>query len=210
MQLNDCLFVSVLPVKVGRHKTRVLTAKAHIHRGKAISYPFVPLCIGGEKSAENKNRGVGLIEVLISLLIITIGILGMAGVHSSSLQYNQSSYVQSQATFLATDMLDRIQANSSLAKGGTSYQVGLDDLEFSQCIESSYPTNCEAGSCTPQEMAAYDILQWKFQLACQIPGSKGAVTFVDSGDVRTYTIRLSFPDMGSRVPLSDVVLRGIL
>ncbi len=156
------------------------------------------------------SRGVGLIEVLISLLIITIGILGMAGVHSSSLQYNQSSYVQSQATFLATDMLDRIQANSSLAKSGTNYQVGLGDLEFSQCIESSYPTHCEAGSCTPQEMATYDILQWKFQLACQIPGSQGAVTFVDSSDVRTYTIRLSFPDMGSRVPLSDVVLRGVL
>ncbi|WP_257286032.1 type IV pilus modification protein PilV, partial [Endozoicomonas sp. SESOKO1] len=71
---------------------------------------------GGDKSPEKKNRGVGLIEVLISLLVITIGILGMAGVHSSSLQYNQSAYVQSQATFLATDMLDRIQANSTLAR----------------------------------------------------------------------------------------------
>ncbi|WP_419535091.1 type IV pilus modification protein PilV [Endozoicomonas sp.] len=168
------------------------------------------LSLEGGKNIEKKNRGVGLIEVLISLLVITIGILGMAGVHSSSLQYNQSSYVQSQATFLATDMLDRIQANNSLAKSGTSYQVGLNDLEYSQCIESSYPNNCEAGSCNPQEMAAYDVLQWKFQLACQLPGSQGSISFLDSGNIRTYIIRLSFPDMGDRVPLNDVVLRGVL
>ncbi|MGO0308623.1 type IV pilus modification protein PilV [Endozoicomonas acroporae] len=164
----------------------------------------------GDKSPEKKNRGAGLIEVLISLLVITIGILGMAGVHSSSLQYNQSAYVQSQATFLATDMLDRIQANNSLARSGNSYQAGMNDLEYSQCIDSNYPNSCEAGSCTPQEMAAYDILQWKFQLTCQIPGSKGSITYQDSEGVRTYIIRLSFPDMGNRVPLSDVVLRGIL
>ncbi|USE37527.1 type IV pilus modification protein PilV [Endozoicomonas sp. SCSIO W0465] len=162
-----------------------------------------------EKSPE-KNQGVGLIEVLISLLVITIGILGMAGVHSSSLQYNQSSYVQSQATFLATDMLDRIQANNHLAKSGASYQVGLNDLEYSQCVESGYPDSCEAGNCSPEEMAAYDILQWKFQLRCQIPGSQGSITYQDSDGVRTYIIRLSFPEMGNRVPLSDVVLRGIL
>ncbi|MFK0571728.1 type IV pilus modification protein PilV [Endozoicomonas sp.] len=155
-------------------------------------------------------RGVGLIEVLVSLLIIAIGILGMAGVHSRSLQYNQSSYVQSQAAFLATDMLDRIQANSALAKTGSNYQVGLDDSEFSQCVQSDYPNACETGNCTPSELAGYDILQWKFQLACQIPGSQGAVSFQDSGDARTFIIRLSFPELGDRVPVSDIVLRGVL
>ncbi|WP_020581528.1 type IV pilus modification protein PilV [Endozoicomonas elysicola] len=210
MQLNNCHDVPFVPFSNAGQLPGAFATETQRHREKTKKYPFVPLSFWDEKNFEKKNRGVGLIEVLISLLIITIGILGMAGVHSSSLQYNQSSYVQSQATFLATDMLDRIQANSSLAKSSANYQVGLGDLEFSQCIESSYPTHCEAGNCTPQEMAFYDILQWKFQLACQIPGSQGAVTFVDSSDVRTYTIRLSFPDMGSRVPLSDVVLRGVL
>ncbi|WP_066016222.1 type IV pilus modification protein PilV [Endozoicomonas atrinae] len=198
MQLSDYFFVPALSLAIDRNRTNTFTTKAQRNRARA------------EKTPEKKNRGVGLVEVLISLLVITIGILGMAGVHSSSLQYNQSSYVQSQATFLATDMLDRIQANNSLARSGTNYQVGLNDLEYSQCIESGYPNNCETGSCSPQEMAAYDILQWKFQLTCQLPGSKGSITYLDSNGVRTYIIRLSFPDMGNRVPLSDVVLRGIL
>lgn len=210
MQLSNYFSVADSPFAIGGNKTTVLAPKIRGYRYKVNKCPSMHLSLEGEKNLEKKNRGVGLIEVLISLLVITIGILGMAGVHSSSLQYNQSSYVQSQATFLATDMLDRIQANNSLAKSGTSYQVGLNDLEYSQCIESSYPNSCEAGSCTPQEMAAYDVLQWKFQLACQLPGSQGSISFLDSGNVRTYIIRLSFPDMGDRVPLNDVVLRGVL
>lgn len=157
-----------------------------------------------------KQAGTGLVEVLVSLLVIAVGILGMAGVHSRTLQYNLSSYVQSQATFLASDMLDRIEVNRALAKSGNSYQVGLTEQQFSQCRQSDYPGGCESGSCDPQALAAYDILQWKFQLACQLPGSQGSITYQDSGDARIYTIRLSFPSVGNRVPLGDVVLRGVL
>ena len=158
----------------------------------------------------DQESGTGLVEVLVSLLVIAIGILGMAGVHSRTLQYNQSSYVQSQATFLASDMLDRIAVNHALAKSGNSYQVGLTEQQFSLCRQTDYPDDCELGSCDPEALAAYDILQWKFQLACQLPGSQGSITYQDSGDARIYTIRLSFPSVGNRVPLGDVVLRGVL
>lgn len=157
-----------------------------------------------------KQVGSGLVEVLVSLLVIAVGILGMAGVHSQTLQYNQSSYLQSQATFLASDMLDRIEANQALAKSSSDYQVGLTEQQFSQCQQSDYPASCEVGSCDPQALAVYDILQWKFQLACQLPGSYGSIAFTDSDDTRIYTIRLSFPLMGERAPVGDVVLRGTL
>ena len=156
------------------------------------------------------QHGVGLIEVLISLLIIAIGVLGMVALHNRSLQYNHSAYVHSQATLLAADMLDRIQANSQLAKTGSNYQASATDFAFSQCLAEEYPNRCEAGSCTTAEIAAYDILQWKFQLACQIPGSQGTITYLDSGGLRTYTVRLSFVDASSRFPQSDVVLRSVL
>ncbi|WP_299733717.1 type IV pilus modification protein PilV [uncultured Endozoicomonas sp.] len=156
------------------------------------------------------QRGVGLIEVLISLLIIAIGVLGMVAVHSSSMQFNQSSYIQSQATFLATDMLDRIQANADVAKSSDDYRVELDGLTYNQCVASNYPVSCESSSCSPEQLALYDVKQWKFQLICQIPGTKGAISYSDSGSHRIYTIQLSFPNMGNRVPLSDIVLRGIL
>ncbi|MGB0360324.1 MAG: type IV pilus modification protein PilV [Endozoicomonas sp.] len=157
-----------------------------------------------------KNYGVGLVEVIVSLLIIAIGVLGMVGVHSSSLQFNHSSYVQSQATFLAIDMLDRIQANAGIAKNSDSYRTGLDESAYADCAVNNYPDSCEAEKCNPEQLATYDVLQWKFQLACQIPGTKGAISYIDSDGQRVYTILLSFPNMGNRAPLSDIILRGVL
>ena len=166
--------------------------------------------LGGYLIEPKKSQGVGFVEVLISLLVLSIGLLGMVSVHSRGLQYNQSSYLQSQATFLVTDMLDRIQANSTVAMTSTQYQTASNEHQFSQCNESNYPSTCEDNSCNPEQMAFYDILQWKFQLACQAPGSQGSITFSDSDDARHYIIRISFPDMNYRVPLNDVVVRGIL
>ena len=156
------------------------------------------------------QAGVGLIEVLVSLLVIAIGILGMAGLHSRSLQYNQAAYFHSRATFLAGDMLDRIRANSELAKSSNNYQVAANAQRVDDCTDENYPDTCEAGECSPDQLATYDIQQWKFQLACEIPGATAAVSYSDSGDERMYTIRISFPGIGNTAPVSDVLLRGAL
>ena len=156
------------------------------------------------------QRGIGFIEVLVSLLVITIGVLGMAGLHSLSLQYNQAAYLHSRATFLAGDMLDRVHTNTELARSGNNYSVGADEEVIAQCSEANYPDDCEAGACSPEELALYDIKQWKFNMACELPGAKGIVSFSDSSDGRMYTIRFSFPDQGNSVPVGDIVLRGAL
>ncbi|MGB1270710.1 MAG: type IV pilus modification protein PilV [Endozoicomonas sp.] len=157
-----------------------------------------------------QSAGVGLIEVLVTLLVIAIGVLGMAGLHSRSLQYQQAAYIQSQATFLASDMLDRIQANRAQARTSNLYQVGLNQSVYSQCLQKDYPDSCETGGCTPEQLAVYDVLQWKFQLTCQLPGSQGSVSYSDSSDGRVYIITLSFPTGSKGVPVSDVVLRSVL
>ncbi|WP_407312399.1 type IV pilus modification protein PilV [Pseudomonas sp. nanlin1] len=55
--------------------------------------------------------GVTLIEVLISLLVLGIGLLGAAAMQLNALKFTDSSTLQSQASFIAYDMLDRIRAN---------------------------------------------------------------------------------------------------
>lgn len=156
------------------------------------------------------QSGVGLIEVLVSLLVIAIGVLGMAGLYSRSLQYNQAAYFHSRATFLAGDMLDRIRANSSLAKNGNNYQVSAEDHVAEDCLDEHYPDTCENADCSAEQLAIYDIQQWKFQLACEIPGATAAVSFADSTDERLYTIRISFPGSENHTPANDVLLRGVL
>ena len=60
---------------------------------------------------KNKNAGFTLIEVLIAMLVLAVGLLGLAGLQATSLRNNQSAYNRSQATQLAYDLADRMRAN---------------------------------------------------------------------------------------------------
>ena len=64
------------------------------------------------------QQGMTLIEVLVALLILTVGLLGAAAVQLNALKYTDSSRMTSQASFIAYDMMDRIRANS-----GANYTV---------------------------------------------------------------------------------------
>ncbi|HLE93281.1 MAG TPA: type IV pilus modification protein PilV, partial [Sulfuricaulis sp.] len=59
-----------------------------------------------------QHRGFSLIEVLVALLVLSIGLLGLAALQTTSLQYNTGSYFRTQATFLAYDIIDRMRANT--------------------------------------------------------------------------------------------------
>lgn len=103
-----------------------------------------------------RQQGFTLLEVLVSMLIVSIGLLGLAGLTTTSLQNNQSAYQRSQATWLAYDMLDRMRANRAVAVTG-SYDTAF----------STVPS----GSTT----AAQDLTQWKNTLAAAMPGGQGSI-----------------------------------
>jgi len=65
-----------------------------------------------------KHKGFTLIEVLVSMIVLAIGLLGLAGLQMSSLRNNLSAYHRSQATQLAYDMADRMRTNIADAKLG--------------------------------------------------------------------------------------------
>ena len=62
--------------------------------------------------SQHIQQGMTLIEVLVALLILTVGLLGAAAVQLNALKYTDSSRMTSQASFIAYDMMDRIRANS--------------------------------------------------------------------------------------------------
>ncbi len=101
----------------------------------------------------NAIQGFTLIEVLVTLVILAIGMLGLAGLQLSALRNNTNAYERSQATLLAYDIIDRARANSS-----ESYAIAM----------GTEPTNVHcygsAKNCTPAELAESDINQWKCSL----------------------------------------------
>lgn len=111
------------------------------------------------------NRGFTLLEVLIALLIFSLGLLGMAGLMVVSVKANQSAYLRTQATFLAQSMADRMRANlGEIGTYATSYPGSTTDP-------------CAGGvACSPANVAAHDIAIWSTQLTDSLPNSSAAIT----------------------------------
>lgn len=72
------------------------------------------------------QRGATLIEVLVAMLVLSIGLLGLAGMQMTALKSNQSAYYRSQATVLAYDIIDRMRANRADALNGV-YDIALQN-----------------------------------------------------------------------------------
>ncbi len=136
-----------------------------------------------------RDGGFSLIEVLVALVVLSVGLLGLAALQSTATQFNASAYVRSQATILAYDMADRIRANRQAALSGA--------------YTSPYPGVLP--TCTP--VAAGTVVQedlgaWRRALACALPNGNGQVDFAgDATDGGVLTIRVTW-DESTRDPLT--------
>lgn len=104
----------------------------------------------------SKQAGFTLVEILIAALILSVGLLGIAGMQARGLQFNQSAYERSQATIMAYDIADRMR-NNVLAANAGAYDTVIGG-------PAALGTDCEADNCVPADMAAFDLFQWKCSL----------------------------------------------
>ena len=101
----------------------------------------------------NKEKGFTLLEVMIALVIFSIGLLGLAGLMAQSTAFTNSAQYRTQATFLAYDMLDRMRANPSEAANPTLRY----NLNFGNTPGTA---TCYATTCTLTQLATADKDQW--------------------------------------------------
>ncbi len=128
-----------------------------------------------------QDRGASLIEVLVSVLIVTFGILAMAALQANSVKYNKSSEFRSVATLLAKDMADRMRANITGVKSG-SYNMVVTTYADSvtatiNAAVADKPTCLNPNSCTPAEMAAFDLAQWQRNLFFGLPQTAAYIQY---------------------------------
>lgn len=129
-------------------------------------------------SARNRNprraAGFTLVEMMIALLVLSIGLLGIAGLQITGMRNNLSSSWRSQATYLAYDILDRIRANRA---NRANYSIDLGDLPV----------------CAPGSVVECDLSQWKGNLERILPGGDGTVT-VGGPDNTEVTVTIQWDD----------------
>ncbi len=150
------------------------------------------------RKTRSNAQGFSLIEVLISTLVLTVGILGVAAMQMVSLQTNQGAYMRSQGTLLAMDMLDRMRANREGYRSSTEY----DSVDTSNTgTIPAYP-GCQtsATGCSPAQMAQADVRGWaqNFTNVDNVAGYRpvlmGGVGTVTRGAGNEFTVTVSWED----------------
>ncbi len=116
-----------------------------------------------QKYKSKYQRGVSLMEILISLLVLSVGLLGLAALQGVSLKANHGAYQKSQATFLAYDIVDRLRANRT------------------QAIAESYDIDISGGSLGGTTLAAADVNDWLTSLSNLLPSGDGSINCDNAG-----------------------------
>jgi type IV pilus assembly protein PilV len=110
----------------------------------------------------SRQRGVSLIEVMMSVLIFSIGLIGLAGLMVMSTRSNHSAYLRTQVTFLANNMADRMSANPEA--------VWKERYDSNAYPVAAATVGCGSGAaCTPAELAVHDQRLWSNQLRTFLP-----------------------------------------
>jgi type IV pilus assembly protein PilV len=142
----------------------------------------------------HKHRGFTLLEVLIALLVLSIGLLGLAALQTSGLRSNQMATMRTLATQIAYDMTDRMRANPT----------GMTNLEYIIATD-------ETPAASPATTAEIDLTEWRDQVA-RLPGGLSSITR-SAGPPVTHEITVYWDEerkgavLGSCPPADNTELR---
>lgn len=143
----------------------------------------------------SRNTGFTLVEVLVSLVVFSIGLLGIGKLMLFACRANDSAYLRDQATALAYSMLDSMRANRTSAIAGDYSGTDVASLNVS--------SNCTGASsnCAGTDLAAYELAVWQTSLLSALgPCGTGTVKTASTTDpstgasVTTATISVQWDD----------------
>ena len=126
------------------------------------------------------DKGFTMIEVLIALLVLSIGLLGLAALQANGLRSNFGAYTRSQAAILVNDMADRIRANPTAAVAGLYNAINAPAAD----------TDCTAANCPTNKIRDHDTAVWYASLQNALPNGTGTVT----GNGTVFTVSVMWDD----------------
>jgi type IV pilus assembly protein PilV len=150
-----------------------------------------------------RAQGFSLIEVLVTMLVISLALLGTVGLQTYALRTNQGGQFRSQAVFLAADLAERMEANRIGAVVGTGYIQATSSVK-----DTTLNTSCTTGACSPDQLAAFDTSQWKNAVATTLPQAEWTVRQTVTGNPSTYTITISWVDREEKIAYAASAPKG--
>ena len=136
-------------------------------------------------SRAGSQRGFTMLEILITLFLLTMWLLASAGVQSSSLQFTKAAQFRTQAVYLATELVERMQANKTAAIAGSYLYTGGS---------AASSTNCTTATCSFDALATFDLAEWTGRVSATLPNATMSVTPLAIANPITYTIVIGWTD----------------
>lgn len=104
------------------------------------------------RSYPPRARGFTLVEILIAIVVFSIGLLGIAGLQVSGMRFTKGAEIRAVASMQAATMADRMRANRAAVQDGNYNTQGT--------MPTSSGKDCATVACTPAETATYDLVNW--------------------------------------------------
>lgn len=149
------------------------------------------------RQTQQAQRGVGLLEVLAALFVLSVGLLGIAGLQAQGVRAGHSATLRTIAVLQAQEIIERMRTNPLGVKKDdvTQYNSTADDLGVNNScgkVSGAPPEECDPG-----EMAKYDIYVWKSNLLSAFPNMTPTATIgVEIGAPSNVTVTVNWVERG--------------
>jgi type IV pilus assembly protein PilV len=124
-----------------------------------------------ESFSSGKHRGLAMVEVMIVLLIMSIALLGMAGLQANTIRQTSTASFQTVAMMLVDDLIGRMNAN----RPAIVANMTIVDTQYRKLPNNNFPAAvlaCTNGTgCAPADMAATDLAQWSQMIRNSLPAN---------------------------------------
>jgi type IV pilus assembly protein PilV len=137
------------------------------------------------------QNGATMIEVLVAILIFSIGLLGVATTQTMGLTTTQSALHRSYAAHLSYELIDIIRSNPTASEDGVFDSISIDNTDSTLSYTATNACDSETSNCTTTEMATALLADWETSIDDLLPGSKATVVSTDS---ESFQLTISWPD----------------
>lgn len=139
------------------------------------------------------QRGATLIEAMVAMLLLALGVMGMATLQTRTLIATRTTYQRATAVQAAEDLRDRIQVNSEIRREPPAVHPYLTSWGNAPAAGR----DCQAGPCDGRELAAFDLHQWKSALSRALPDGD-ALVFASEKDPTQFGVLVAWTEARAR------------